>query len=473
MKKHITLFLILLLSNDIFSSPLHLKTRHTVIIDTDGQASDLRTISLLLSLPNVSIRAIVVSGKYADRNEAGKRIEQLLTSFGADSIITCWGIESDPDVTRYSPGKKDGLEAVKVYSNILRESKEKIKVIYLGSLTNLSVLLDREPSLSSKIEEVLWYNDHIPPLPGFNYDYDRHSADNVLRSGLYVDIISNLQYKNASFNSDLLSKINSCNTKAAQVFTRSIGITAGENKTETENTDLSEELVAVSLANHEIFEMSPAGKNPKVRHNKGYSVVAANEIISDIITGNYKAGHFVAFNGFPMQRNLYAYDVRLMMDEAIEKFGADEWKACVLTDEFHGHLGVYSIVGAKMGILAKEYFGVPNDMLKIESYAGSVPPFSCMNDGLQVSTGATLGQGTISLVSNTAPMPQAVFRYNNKTITIRLRPEYIKELRNVIDEGVNNYGLEDEEYWTMVRQSALRFWLEWDRKKIFELTGTD
>jgi pyrimidine-specific ribonucleoside hydrolase len=473
MKKQITLFLILLLANEIYSSPLHLKTRHTVIIDTDCQAGDLRTISLLMSLPGVTTKAIIVSGKSPDQYESQKKIKELLTVFGADSIITCRGTEPVLKVDRYSQGNKDGLDAIKVYSNILNESKEKIKVICLGSLTNLSELLDRDPSLSNKVEEVIWYNDHIPPLPGFNYDYDRHSADNVLSSGLYVDIISNLQYKNASFNSDLLSKVNSYNTKAAQVFTRSLGSSAGETNTETENLRLSEELVAVSLTNHEIFEMSPAGNYPRVRHNKSYSVDAVNEIINDIVTGNYKAGHFVAFNGFPLQRNLYAYDVRLIMDEAIEKFGADEWKACVLTDEFHGHLGVYSIVGAKMGILAKEYFGVPNDMLKVESYAGSMPPFSCMNDGLQVSTGATLGQGTISLVSNTLPKPQAVFRYNNKTITIRLRPDYIKELRDVIDEGVKNYGLEDEEYWTMVRQSAIRFWLEWDRKKIFELTGTD
>ncbi len=45
--------------------------------------------------------------------------------------------------------------------------------------------------------------------------------------------------------------------------------------------------------------------------------------------------------------------------------GYDEWKANVMTDEFHGHLGVFSIVGAKMGIKARELFGVGADMLEV------------------------------------------------------------------------------------------------------------
>ena len=131
-----------------------------------------------------------------------------------------------------------------------------------------------------------------------------------------------------------------------------------------------------------------------------------------------------------------------------------------MTDEFHGHLGVYSIVGAKMGIRAREYFGIGTDLLSIISYAGSVTPFSCMNDGLQVSTGATLGQGTIKLAAESVTKPQAVFTYNGKSIILRLKPEYVNQLRAVIEKGVKDYGLDDEGYWNLVRQTSIRFWLE-------------
>ena len=74
-----------------------------------------------------------------------------------------------------------------------------------------------------------------------------------------------------------------------------------------------------------------------------------------------------------------------------------EWKIVVLTNEFHEHMGIYSILGAKMGLRAREYFHLGIDELEILSFAGSTPPVSCLNDGLQVSTGATLGHGTITL----------------------------------------------------------------------------
>ena len=151
------------------------------------------------------------------------------------------------------------------------------------------------------------------------------------------------------------------------------------------------------------------------------------------------------------------------------RYGIDEWKACVMTDEFHGHLGVFSIVGAKMGIYAREYFGIGTDLLDIKTYAGSVEPYSCMNDGLQVSTGATLGQGSIHLINDTIVKPQAVFTYQNQSILIKLKSEYLQELQAVIDEGIKNYGLLNEGYWTLIRQTSIKYWLEWDRKKIFDL----
>ena len=107
--------------------------------------------------------------------------------------------------------------------------------------------------------------------------------------------------------------------------------------------------------------------------------------------------------------------------------------------------------------------------VEIGSYAGSVEPLSCMNDGLQVSTGATLGQGTIRLADDPALKPQAVFSYQDKSIMLKLKPEYLKKLKAVIDEGVKNYGLEDEDYWNLIRQTSIKFWLEWDRKEIFDI----
>ena len=47
-----------------------------------------------------------------------------------------------------------------------------------------------------------------------------------------------------------------------------------------------------------------------------------------------------------------------------------------MTNEIHGHTGIYSIIGAKMGIRAMEYFNVGVNNLMITSFAGSEPPLS-------------------------------------------------------------------------------------------------
>ena len=58
------------------------------------------------------------------------------------------------------------------------------------------------------------------------------------------------------------------------------------------------------------------------------------------------------FNGMELPCDCYAPDVREIMSDTIERFGKEEWYKVVLTNEIHGHLGIYSTLGAKMGCYA-------------------------------------------------------------------------------------------------------------------------
>jgi pyrimidine-specific ribonucleoside hydrolase len=188
-----------------------------------------------------------------------------------------------------------------------------------------------------------------------------------------------------------------------------------------------------------------------------------------MMSGSYVSEHNVVFNRFPGQREMFNYDVRPIVDSAIARYGYDEWKANVMTDEFHGHLGVFSIVGAKMGIKARELFDVGPDELKVVTYAGSRPPYSCLNDGIQVSTGATLGMGTIRLASDSIARPSAVFTCKGRSVRISLKKEYLDRVDADIREGIVKFGLMDDGYWKLVRRNALKYWLEWDRDVIFDM----
>ncbi|MDE5815713.1 MAG: formylmethanofuran dehydrogenase subunit E family protein, partial [Alistipes sp.] len=138
--------------------------------------------------------------------------------------------------------------------------------------------------------------------------------------------------------------------------------------------------------------------------------------------------------------------------------------------ELHGHLGIYATIGVKMGIRAREYFAIGVDDMEVTPFAGSRPPVSCMNDGLQVGTGGTVGHGLITVAAVDAPRPEAVFRFKDKSIRLKLKPEYAARIRDDVQRGVALYGPDSEPYWQYIRQLALRYWAEFDRHELFDLT---
>ena len=102
---------------------------------------------------------------------------------------------------------------------------------------------------------------------------------------------------------------------------------------------------------------------------------------------------------FLLPLDLYADDVAEIAPDCLRQYGEPEWRSVLLTNEIHGHLGIYSTLGAKMGVWARDLFrerGV-DEPVSVLSSAGSIPPVSCLNDGLQVSTGASMGHGLFAV----------------------------------------------------------------------------
>ena len=169
---------------------------------------------------------------------------------------------------------------------------------------------------------------------------------------------------------------------------------------------------------------------------------------------------------FPL--DFYADDVRDIVGTCIERYGELEWKIITLTNEIHGHLGIYSTLGAKMGQYAMELLQADHT-ISVLSYAGDVHPVSCFNDGLQVSTGASLGHGLIGISDDAEKRAEAVFTCGEKSVRLRLKPRYENTVIADIKEGVALYG-KSPDYWRYVRSLALTYWRDWDRKEIFTVT---
>ena len=171
---------------------------------------------------------------------------------------------------------------------------------------------------------------------------------------------------------------------------------------------------------------------------------------------------------FPLHPTLYADDVAQILTPSIERYGEREWQAIVQTNELHGHLGIYTTIGAKMGMFACEQLGAHH--MHVTSYAGERPPLSCMNDGLQVSTASTLGHGLIHTIGD-RPRPEARFQSENGTILVRLKSRYADQVESDLRLGREKWGTTSPHYWDYVRHLAIRYWMEMDREKIFEIVS--
>jgi len=107
-------------------------------------------------------------------------------------------------------------------------------------------------------------------------------------------------------------------------------------------------------------------------------------------------------------------------------------------ERFHGHVGPNVALGARMGEHAVTARGIPKYFgLTVVVECGAEPPASCIIDGLQFATGATMGKKNIQHV------PADEFKVTisqNKTdnkVTYTLKSSTKEMLKKWTDEGVD------------------------------------
>ncbi len=100
-----------------------------------------------------------------------------------------------------------------------------------------------------------------------------------------------------------------------------------------------------------------------------------------------------------------------------------------VAEKFHGHLGPWLVLGLLMGeyglkkIKAKKYFG-----LKVKVSGLNRKPRSCLIDGLQLSTGCTLGKGNIKVNGASAIKVEFINKENNRRLSLGIKNTLLEKL---------------------------------------------
>jgi formylmethanofuran dehydrogenase subunit E len=97
--------------------------------------------------------------------------------------------------------------------------------------------------------------------------------------------------------------------------------------------------------------------------------------------------------------------------------------------KFHGHLGVFLVLGLKAGLYAKRILGNNNFEMHAHVETNPFPPLSCFVDGIQVSTGCTMGKRNIELKNGDSLSVK--FTKGNKQLLLWVKPTLLEQFRRI------------------------------------------
>ncbi|MCX8090934.1 MAG: nucleoside hydrolase [Verrucomicrobiae bacterium] len=461
-------------------------TGPAVIVDADMAADDARALALLLSSPDVQVLAVVTSDGVSPPDVGATNLCRLLRfldikgvpvgigralnlpspPFRTNAVGLDWARLGEPAIPKH------GFEpAARLIQRTLRAAPGPVLYVCLGPLTNLADALDENPELAAKIERVLWYG--TPPSAvrtNWNARRDPVASAKIAASVLRVEAIYWPDDAAAPvFDQSLLDELSALGSPAARAVSALLDSGHGARLVRSRHLRLWDDLVALRLLGAWPAVVSPVKGRPLWQAVSPTDADAVREALLEALQVAPPRAAVVLADFPGNDPVLLQEDIRRLAPQIIARHGREEWKAAVLTTELHRHLGTYSIVGAKMGLRAREILSAGLDQVRVESHAGLTPPLSCVNDGLQVATGASLGRGTITVLTN-APACEALFHSGNRRLRLRLKAEFAERIAADLAELARRHGGTTPAYFQAVRQAALRHWLDFDRHRMFEET---
>lgn len=96
--------------------------------------------------------------------------------------------------------------------------------------------------------------------------------------------------------------------------------------------------------------------------------------------------------------------------------------------EFHGHLGPFVVVGFRMGEAANEALGADPFGKTALVLTGGKTPRSCVVDGVQLSSGCTLGKGEIAIVDQGEVAAVFFSKTSRRSLKVKLKDPILERI---------------------------------------------
>jgi formylmethanofuran dehydrogenase subunit E len=113
----------------------------------------------------------------------------------------------------------------------------------------------------------------------------------------------------------------------------------------------------------------------------------------------------------------------------------------VAAGRFHGHIGPFLAIGLRMGLVATERLGRAPMKMRVVVRVMPRPPRSCVVDGVQYSTGCTMGKANIEIQADPDRVAADVF-LGPDSVSISLRQDFLRRIESDL-EGAEEKAIID------------------------------
>lgn len=214
------------------------RMKRKVYMNHDGGVDDLVSLFLLLQMEDVDLvgvsvipadcylePAIYASRKIIDRFGQGKEIEVAAsTSRGKNPFPKDWRmhafyVDALPILNEHLPiqTKEAELPAHQHLIRTLRNSNERVTLLFVGPLTDLARALDEAPDIEEKIEKLVWMGGTFLPTGNveepehdgtaeWNAFWDPEAAKIVWDSEITIDLVALESTNNVPLTVDVRNK---------------------------------------------------------------------------------------------------------------------------------------------------------------------------------------------------------------------------------------------------------------------------
>lgn len=446
-----------------------------VVIDTDMGLDDAVALALALQHPRLDIAAIVACEGVASGERAAEHLERMLCTFNRQDVPLYAAAAAGPNPA--PPFRSFAEQAVGQALPVMVEpfrrpfspeaylvEGEQTTVLALGPLSNLAAALQSRPEIRDRIARIVFVGSP-DPAKSWNLSFDPQSLATIQKVGVLVEFITpgDQAGRKPEAWSDGEFEIGLGASLGEQFFNELLSMPRVRQHYTRQFAHFHDELAVLYLDDPSLF-WKLGGDGVRVPKSRG----SVSKRLARLLGEGRQTKSRVVFVDGTLPDEILRADVLRRKEGIVAKNGETEWFAQLLLNELHQHLGVYSVLGVKMGLHAAELLNAPQHGMKIISHVAARPPMSCTNDGLIIATGCTPGRLLFAHAPADSGHIEATFEYNNRRIRLRLKSSYHDRIQARVRALLAEHTLEDPEYWSGVRAFGLDVWENWRRGDLFE-----